>query len=156
MKEDIEKIKDLKAVYGGAIEAGELSIANIIKGGIDLIEKLQEENEELKDKYDVFVKMSSEVIKNSVPVQKVEDKIEELENNKPYLMRFDDWKNKEYTNEDVINNCIEVLQDLLEEKCVEENWRRISYFSESRSNRYIEKRFRKYSNTFFFLYCNQT
>lgn len=53
MKENIEEdIKDLKAVYSGAIEAGELSIANIIKWGIDLIEKLQEEKEELKEKWD--------------------------------------------------------------------------------------------------------
>ena len=43
-----EKIKDLKAVYSGAVQAGEIGIANMIKGGIDLIEKLQKENEELK------------------------------------------------------------------------------------------------------------
>ena len=44
---------------------------------INLIKSLQKENEELKDKYATFVKMSSEVIANSIPVQKVKDKISE-------------------------------------------------------------------------------
>lgn len=169
MKENIEKIKDLKAVYSGAIEAGELSIANIIKSGIDLIEKLQKENEELKNrwdkdthklqndldianaerielkeeneglkykydkalsdlvklqkeneelkhKYDTFVKMSSEVIKNSVPVQKVKDKIEELNKyykKEIYPERFN-WADVNIT--EYYDGMIEILQDLLEEK----------------------------------------
>lgn len=41
------------------------------------INKYAKENEELKDKYATFVKMSSEVIANSVPTQKVKDKISE-------------------------------------------------------------------------------
>jgi hypothetical protein len=40
--------------------------------------ELLKENEELKDKYATFVKMSSEVIANSIPKQKVKDKIQEL------------------------------------------------------------------------------
>ena len=40
-------------------------------------EVLLKENEELKDKYATFVKRSSEVIANSIPVQKVKDKIGE-------------------------------------------------------------------------------
>lgn len=40
-------------------------------------EVLLKENEELKDKYATFVKMSSEVIANSIPTQKVKDKISE-------------------------------------------------------------------------------
>lgn len=47
----------------------------------EIIEKLQKENKELKDKYATFVKMSSEVIANSIPTQKVKDKIEELKIN---------------------------------------------------------------------------
>ena len=39
--------------------------------------RVLKENEELKDKYATFVKMSSEVIANSIPVQKVKDKISE-------------------------------------------------------------------------------
>lgn len=41
------------------------------------INKYAKENEELKDKYATFVKMSSEVIANSIPTQKVKDKISE-------------------------------------------------------------------------------
>lgn len=72
-----EDIKKLKVVYSGAVQADKIELANMIKGGIDLIEKLQKEKEELKDKYAIFVKMSSEVIANSIPVQKVKDKISE-------------------------------------------------------------------------------
>lgn len=49
-EKDMEKVKDLKAVYSGAIQLGEIGIANIINGGIDLIEKLLKENEGLKAK----------------------------------------------------------------------------------------------------------
>lgn len=134
MKEDIEEaveiLKHIKEYMQENIDNGThkfiyneqgfdekcIDVINAINEILSDYKRVLKENEELKHKYDTFVKMSSEVIKNSVPVQKVKDKIEELENNKPYLMRFDDWKNKEYTNEDIINNCIEVLQDLLEEK----------------------------------------
>lgn len=51
-----------------------------------------------------------------IPKQKVKNKIEELNNNRPYLMKFEDWRKKEYTNEDIIQNCIEVLEELLENK----------------------------------------
>ena len=52
--------------------------------------------------------------KKYIPVQKVKDKIEELKNNIDYLKRFKDWNEKDYTNEDIINNILEVLQELLE------------------------------------------
>ena len=42
-------------------------------------EVLLKENEELKDKYATFVKMSSEVIANSIPVQKVKDIIDRID-----------------------------------------------------------------------------
>lgn len=48
---------------------------------LNIIKRLQKENKELKDKYATFVKMSSEAIANSIPVQKVKDKIEELKKN---------------------------------------------------------------------------
>lgn len=61
-EEDMEKLKDLKAVYSGTIQSGEIGIANIIKSGIDLIEKLQKEIKNLtqqrdyyKARYDVFI-----------------------------------------------------------------------------------------------------
>lgn len=43
----------------------------------------------------------------------IRDKIKELKDNRPYLSKFDDWKEKEYTNEDINNMCVEVLEDLL-------------------------------------------
>ena len=44
-----EKIKDLKAVYSGAVQSGEIGIANMIKGGIDLLEKKNRTIQQLKD-----------------------------------------------------------------------------------------------------------
>ena len=57
----------------------------------------------------------NELKTNSIPKKKIEDKIKELKENIPYLSKFKDWKNKEYTNEDIIDNIIQVLQELLEE-----------------------------------------
>ena len=51
---------------------------------------------------------------NYISIQKVKDKIEELNNNRQYLSQFKDYKEKNYTNEEVVNNCVEVLQELLE------------------------------------------
>lgn len=51
-------------------EAGKVLLSNY--------KRVLKENEELKDKYATFVKMSSEVIANSIPKQKVKDKIQEL------------------------------------------------------------------------------
>lgn len=96
-----EKIKDLKAVYSGAVQAKKIEMANIIKGGIDLIEKLQKENEELKivksaiqtlqinsikdEKYIVISKNSfldgsyKHLLDEYIPVQKIREKIEEMQ-----------------------------------------------------------------------------
>ena len=76
-KEETEKLKDLKAVYSGAIQSGEIGIANMIKGGIDLIEKLQKENEELKN---IELKSKGGAIKVSLEgVLFLENKIKQLE-----------------------------------------------------------------------------
>ena len=78
----IEQLKDLKAVYSGAVQAGEISIANMIKGGIDLIEKLQKENEELKaDNYELNNRITD--LLENIPVQKVKDILNEI--NKEYI-----------------------------------------------------------------------
>lgn len=77
-KEETEKLKDLKAVYSGAIQSGEIGIANMIKGGIDLIEKLQKEKEELKNQEATQRKINELLVQrysNSISVQKVKDKI---------------------------------------------------------------------------------
>ena len=54
-----------------------IDILSDYKRVLKMNEVLLKENEELKDKYATFVKMSSEVIANSIPVQKVKDKISE-------------------------------------------------------------------------------
>lgn len=56
-----------------------------------------------------------------ISIQIVKEKIEEIKENIPYLSQFSDWNKEEYTNKDVINNCIEVLQELLEESEDSEN-----------------------------------
>ena len=50
-----------------------------------------------------------------VSKDKIREKIKELKDNRPYLSKFDDWKEKEYTNEDINNMCVEVLEELLGE-----------------------------------------
>lgn len=72
---------------------------------INLVDRLQKENEELKDKYATFVKMSSEVIANSIPTQKVKDKISErqFELQQEY---------KDFENDAILT----VLQELIEMK----------------------------------------
>ena len=68
---------DMNNCFGGEhIEAIE-HILSDYKRVLEMNEVLLKENEELKDKYATFVKMSSEVIANSIPVQKVKDKISE-------------------------------------------------------------------------------
>lgn len=119
---------------------------------LNLIEKLQKENEELKE---YLITQSCEINRlnlakirlelsqipdtteqykylkneykmrlertdfenyksNYISIKKVKDKIEELNNNRQYLSQFKDYKEKDYTNEEVVNNCVEVLQELLE------------------------------------------
>ena len=77
---------------------------------LNLIEKLQKENKELKDKYATFVKMSCEIVEQSIPVQKVKDKIrhyQELQDN--YIKKYDE------INEG-LQAMINVLQELIEER----------------------------------------
>ena len=118
-EEEIEKLKDLKAVYSGAIQSGEIGIANMIKGGIDLIEKLQKENEELKfeerrriiGKYgdsEIHDVINRTLSNDYIPVQKVKDKIEhyqKLQDN--YIEKYDE------INEG-LQAMINTLQELLE------------------------------------------
>ena len=133
-----EKIKDLKAVYSGAVQAEKIEMANIIKGGIDLIEKLQKENEELKETYKSEKKMKNEYVKlyqdlllreEVIPVQKVKDKIEEIQKEYNKLdKQIDEYINdvnkdlaKYYENKEKISimqtlSCfIDILQELLKE-----------------------------------------
>ena len=85
----------------------------------DLLEKQQKEIERLyKDNYRLDrenqLKFERAVdASDYVSKDKIREKIKELKDNRPYLSKFDDWKEKEYTNEDINNMCVEVLEDLL-------------------------------------------
>lgn len=125
-KEAIEFIKDLIAwdvrqdLCPNKEECENLEIL------LNLIEKLQKENEELKEENEynklllelnnnfTIDKKTGNYKWNVIEIQKIKDKIEELNNNRQYLSQFKDYKEKDYTNEEVINNCVEVLQELLE------------------------------------------
>lgn len=71
--------------------------------------RVLKENEELKNKYDIFVKMSSEVITNSIPIQKVKDKIEEY---KKDVLNLDTYPN--FSEQEVHRKIVDALQELLE------------------------------------------
>lgn len=83
----LEKFSNENVIYGSTVGMTlekykdlQLSTEHILsdyKRVLEMNEVLLKENEELKDKYATFVKMSSEVIANSIPVQKVKDKISE-------------------------------------------------------------------------------
>lgn len=116
-EEETEKLKDLKAVYSGAIQSGEIGIANMIKGGIDLIEKLQKENEEFKRLHIQDNKHLDFIMQHCIPVQKVKDKIEEILNNGEYRIIFEG--DAEFPDEATCIDAqkyikLEKLQELLE------------------------------------------
>ena len=87
---------------------------------LNQIEKLQKENEELKNDYENLnnsVVVKNHCIKNSIPVQKVKDKIEEILNNGEYRIIFEG--DTEIPDEATIINAqkyikLEKLQELLE------------------------------------------
>ncbi len=119
---------DMNDCFGGEhIDAIEHVLSDY-KRVLEINKFLLKENEELKDKYATFVKMSSEVIANSIPVQKVKDKIEEIQKEYNKLdKQIDEYINdvnkdlaKYYENKEKISimqtlSCsIDILQELLE------------------------------------------
>lgn len=90
----------------------------------ELIEKQRKEIEKLKEHLNQYYDgklftanqlkaTEKEQNKYFIHKDKIREKIKELNDNRPYLSKFDDWKEKEYTNEDVTNKCVEILEDLL-------------------------------------------
>ena len=81
MEED-KKIGKLKAVYTGAVQAGEVEIAEIIKDGINIIENLINKNKELEEENqsyrDYFGTPPCYDNADYIPKSKVREKIEEL------------------------------------------------------------------------------
>lgn len=118
--EENQAIKDLKRLEE-VIKNNIPNNKNIkaIKIVLNLLEKQQKEigrllmdnhrlDRENQLKFEKAVDTSDYVNKEII-----RDKIKELKDNRPYLSKFDDWKEKEYTNEDINNMCVEVLEDLL-------------------------------------------
>ena len=87
---------------------------------LNLIEKLQKENEELKaDNYELNNRITD--LLENIPVQKVKDKIEEILNNKEYRIVFEG--NAEFPDDATIINAqkyikLEKMQELIEERKV--------------------------------------
>lgn len=95
---------------------------------LNLIEKLQKENEELKNKlslkqfdinvvYNDYLEKLNEYEENSISIQKVKDKIEEILNNKEYRIVFEG--NAEFPDDATIINAqkyikLEKMQELIE------------------------------------------
>lgn len=95
---------------------------------LNLIEKLQKDNEELKNKlslkqfdinvvYNDYLEKLNEYEENSISIQKVKDKIEEILNNKEYRIVFEG--NAEFPDDATIINAqkyikLEKMQELIE------------------------------------------
>lgn len=115
-----EKLKDLKAVYSGAVQSGEIGIANMIKGGIDLIEKLQKENEELEEINNELEAEKNEAIRRynfkTIPIKKVKDKIEKLNQyyKKEIYPSLSQWRDITITKH--YDEMIELLQEIIGDK----------------------------------------
>ena len=79
--------------------------------------KLQKENEELKNDYENLnnsVVVKNHYIKNSISIQKVKDKIEELKQEKG---KYGNCLIEMYEDE-LVNRDIKILQELIEERKV--------------------------------------
>lgn len=81
------------------------------KKAFEIINKQQKEIEELKSKTQIISPLY--IKENYISKDEIRKKIKELNDNRPYLSKFDDWKEKEYTNEDIIDNCVQALEELL-------------------------------------------
>ena len=137
-KKVIEILENVKSTYGDLDSLDELETDFILDIkeykalliGLDLLEKQRKELEmykriaemDLKDGEEFKNEMcnhrcvlKSDLEENYISKDKIRKNIKELKDNRPYLSKFDDWKEKEYTNEDINNMCVEVLEDLLGE-----------------------------------------
>ena len=111
----IEKCNKLdESVEIKGVSVGEeYRILETVCKALDLVEKLQKENEELKNDYENLnnsVVVKNHCIKNSIPVQKVKDKIEEIKKEKN---KFGNCLVEFYENE-LADRDIKILQELLE------------------------------------------
>ena len=107
----IEKCKKYdESVEIKRVTVGEESrILDTVCKTLNQIEKLQEENEQLKNVIAVANKIEERIKENYIPIQKIKDKIEELKKKVEELT--DD---KGYWGGNDLLDQIEVLQELLE------------------------------------------
>lgn len=77
----------------------------------EIIKELQLNIKDLKSKTQIISPLY--IKENYISKDEIRKKIKELNDNRPYLSKFDDWKEKEYTNEDIIDNCVQALEELL-------------------------------------------
>ena len=124
-KKTIENIKDEFHINGLGARYTELKSEDL-EILLSLLEKQRKEIEKLKEHLNQYYDgklftanqlkaTEKEQNKYFIHKDKIREKIKELNDNRPYLSKFDDWKEKEYTNEDVTNKCVEILDDLLGE-----------------------------------------
>ena len=125
--EDLISLEHILSDYKRVLkENEELLEVKVSASANNRILELEKENKELKEENEynkILLDMNNNFTIdkktrnykwNVIEIQKVKDKIEELNNNRQYLSQFKDYKEKNYTNEEVVNNCVEVLQELLE------------------------------------------
>lgn len=104
-----KKCKIEKVPYNSEIKKIRISLLpedyGIFEILLNLIEKLQKENEELKvDNYELNNRITD--LLENIPVQKVKDKIEEIQEEGYWLFTTDRDSDK----------CVEILQELIEER----------------------------------------
>ena len=110
LSESIDILSDYKRVLK---ENEELLEVKVSTSAHNRILELEKENEELKNDYENLnnsVVVKNHCIKNSIPVQKVKDKIEELKQQNIFTT-IDFIKT---TPQDIKNTVIQELQELLE------------------------------------------
>lgn len=111
-KKVIEFLKENMLDYEEIDTSILLDINSKHKTILNLIEKLQKENEELKNDYENLnnsVVVKNHCIKNSIPVQKVKDKMEEYKNMLKTCNKVKDIDRIKAINERILE-----LQELLE------------------------------------------
>lgn len=121
IKKFVEKCNkfDESVEIKGVSVGEEYRILETVCKTLDLVEKLQKENEELKEIYRSEKKMKNEYVKlyqdlllkeNVIPIQKIKDKIEEYKNMLKTCNKAQDIDRIKAINERVLE-----LQELIEE-----------------------------------------
>ena len=110
MEED-KKIGKLKAVYTGAVQAGEVEIAEIIKDGINIIENLINRNKTLEKEIKLMKSVNLE--DNYIPKSKVKELLSQAEERyQTYKKGVDENENLKFGTWRYLGQ-VQILKDLL-------------------------------------------